>query len=109
MNSKFSKNVQTALKLTNQSFAEDGKGPKGGKLATIRISNRFNIGITLLAGRKKKSFLQRIVISDERWIYYDNPRRKSHGLLHENDTQQYRNGILVAMKLCYACSRISKV
>ena len=30
----------------------------------------------LLERHKKKSFLHRIVTGDERWIHYDNPKRK---------------------------------
>ena len=30
----------------------------------------------LLVRRKKKSFLNRIVTGDEKWIHYDNPKRK---------------------------------
>ena len=30
----------------------------------------------LLERHKKKSFLHRIVTGDEKWIHYDNPKRK---------------------------------
>ena len=30
----------------------------------------------LLEGHKKKSFFNRIVTGDEKWIHYDNPKRK---------------------------------
>jgi len=39
------------------------------------IANRLNISISLLA-RQKKSFLWRIVTGNEKWIYFDNPKRK---------------------------------
>jgi len=31
---------------------------------------------TSLPGKEKKSFLWRIVIGNEKWIYFDNPKRK---------------------------------
>lgn len=58
-----------------------GKIQKEGKwlpheLTENAISSRFNIAVSLLARQKKKSFLWRIVTGDEKWIYYDNPKRK---------------------------------
>lgn len=46
------------------------------ELSESAIHNRFNITVSLLARQKKKSFLWRIVTGDEKWIYYDNPKRK---------------------------------
>lgn len=40
------------------------------------IANRLNISISLLVRHKKKSFLWRIVTGDEKWNYFDNPKRK---------------------------------
>lgn len=58
-----------------------GKIQKEGKwlpheLSETAISNRFNIAFSLLARQEKKSFLWRIVTGDEKWVYYDNPKRK---------------------------------
>ena len=58
-----------------------GKIQKEGKwvsneLSDSAIHNRFNIAVPLLARQKKKSFLWHIVTGDEKWIYYDNPKRK---------------------------------
>lgn len=58
-----------------------GKIQKEGKwlphdLSGSAITNRLNIAFSLLASQKKKSFLWRIVTGDEKWIYYDNPKRK---------------------------------
>jgi len=35
-----------------------------------------NTSQILLARQKRKSFLHRIVTSDEKWIYFQNPKRK---------------------------------
>jgi len=44
------------------------------------IERRLCMSEMLLARHKKKSFLHRIVTGDEKWIHYDNPkRRKSWG------------------------------
>lgn len=40
------------------------------------VERRFCMSEMLLARQKKKSFLHRIITGDEKWIYYDNPKRK---------------------------------
>ena len=40
------------------------------------ISNCVCMSEMLLERHKKKSFLHRIVTGDEKWIHYDNPKRK---------------------------------
>ena len=40
------------------------------------VERRFCMSKMLLERHKKKSFLHRIVTGDEKWIYYDNPKRK---------------------------------
>lgn len=58
-----------------------GKIQKEGKwipheLSPTAMSNRLSIAVSLLSKQKKKSFLWRIVTGDEKWIHYDNPKRK---------------------------------
>ena len=40
------------------------------------VERRFCRSQMLLERHKKKSFLHRIVTGDEKWIHYDNPKRK---------------------------------
>ena len=40
------------------------------------VERRFCMSEMLLKHHKKKSFLHRIVTGDEKWIHYDNPKRK---------------------------------
>ena len=40
------------------------------------VERRFCMPEMLLERHKKKSFLHRIVTGDEKWIHYDNPKRK---------------------------------
>lgn len=40
------------------------------------VERRFCMSEILLERHKKKSFLHRIVTGDEKWIHYDNPKRK---------------------------------
>ena len=40
------------------------------------VERRFCMAEKLLERHKKKSFLHRIVTGDEKWIHYDNPKRK---------------------------------
>lgn len=58
-----------------------GKIHKEGKwlpheLTESAIANRFNIAVSLIARQQRKSFLWRIVTGDEKWIYFNNPKRK---------------------------------
>ena len=41
-----------------------------------QMERRQNTCQILLARQKRKSFLHRIVTSDEKWIYFQNPKRK---------------------------------
>lgn len=45
------------------------------KLTAANMLNRVSVATSLL-GKKKKSFLCRIVTGDKKWIHYDNPKRK---------------------------------
>jgi histone-lysine N-methyltransferase SETMAR len=40
------------------------------------VERRFCMSEMLLERHKKKSFLHRIITGDEKWIHYDNPKRK---------------------------------
>lgn len=40
------------------------------------VERRFCMSEILLARHKKKGFLHRIITGDEKWIHYDNPKRK---------------------------------
>lgn len=58
-----------------------GKIQKEGKwlpheLTEIGIQNRYNTCVSLLSRQKKKHFLHQIVTGDEKWIHYDNPKRR---------------------------------
>lgn len=58
-----------------------GKIQKEGKwvpheLSKLAIQNRLTICTSLLSRHKKKQFLYQIITGDEKWIYYDNPKRR---------------------------------
>lgn len=46
------------------------------ELTPRNVERRFSTCEILLARHKRKAFLHRIVTDDEKWIYYDNPKRK---------------------------------
>ena len=46
------------------------------ELMPRNVERRFCMSEMLLKRHKKKSFLNRIVTGDEKWIHYDNPKRK---------------------------------
>lgn len=47
------------------------------KLEPRQVERRFCTCEMLLERHKRKRFLHRIVTGDEKWIYYDNPKRKA--------------------------------
>ena len=46
------------------------------ELKPRNIKRRFFTCEMLLARHKRKGFLHRIVIGDEKWIHYDNPKKR---------------------------------
>jgi len=49
-------------------------------LSELAIQNRLTICTSLLSRHKKKKFLYQIVTNDEKWIYYDNSKRKKSSI-----------------------------
>ena len=47
------------------------------ELKPREVKRRFCMSEMLLERHKKESFLHRIVTGDEKWIHYDNPKRKN--------------------------------
>jgi len=45
-------------------------------LSELAIQNYLTICTSLFSRYKKKQFLYQIITGDEKWIYYDNPKRK---------------------------------
>jgi len=53
-----------------------------------RVNNYSN-------GQNGKVFLHRIITGNEKWIHYDNPKRKSHGVnlaMHQHPQQSHIHG-----------------
>jgi len=72
--------LNVTLKAVSKRFHAIGNIHKEGiwllhKLLENAILNRLSIATSLLARQRKKSFLWRIV-TGEKWIYFDNPKRK---------------------------------
>lgn len=58
-----------------------GKNEKLGKwvpheLTETNLGQRLNTSLSLLARHRTKSFLDKVVTGDEKWIYYENPKRR---------------------------------
>lgn len=51
------------------------------ELTETNIGQRLNISLSLLARHKKKSFLDKIVTGDEKWIYYENTQKRKKSCL----------------------------
>ena len=48
------------------------------ELKPRNVERWFCMSEVLLERHKKESFLYRMVAGDEKWIHYDNPKRKNH-------------------------------
>jgi len=90
-----------------------GKVQKIGKwmpheLNDRQMERRQNTCQILLARRKRKSFLRRIVTGDEKWIYFQNPKRKKSWVdpvqPSTSSSRPNRFG-----RQCYAFGRIRRV
>ena len=46
------------------------------ELTPRNVERRFSTCEILLSRHKRKGFIYRIVTDDEKWIHYDNPKRK---------------------------------
>jgi len=46
------------------------------ELSELATQNRLIIYTSLLSRQKKKQFLNQIIIGNEKWIYYENPKHK---------------------------------
>ena len=57
------------------------------------VERRFSMSDMLLERHKKKSFLHRVVTGDEKWIHYDNPKRKKSYVKPANQTNQRQSRI----------------
>jgi len=78
---ELSKALNVTPKAVSKRLHTMGKIRKKGiwlphELSENAILNRLSIATSLLARQRKKSFLWRIVTGDEKWIYFDNPKRK---------------------------------
>jgi len=64
------------------------------ELKTRDVERRFCICEQLLQRQNRKGFLHRIVTGDEKWVHYDNPkRRKSWGMPGHTSTSTARSNI----------------
>lgn len=84
-NTQTEKQLAEALEVTQAAISQRlkamGKIQKAGKWVPYQlkerdIERRKTICEILLARQKRKGFLHRIVTGDEKWIYFDNPKRK---------------------------------
>lgn len=75
------------LNVTQQAISERlhalGKIQKEGKwvpheLTPEQRERRVDTCLSLLSRHKKKSFLWKLVTGDEKWVYYENPKRRKH-------------------------------
>jgi len=57
------------------------------ELSVRNMMDRINICDTLLKRNEIKSFLKKMITSDEKWITYDNPTRKRSWIKKEEKAQ----------------------
>ncbi|KAG5311344.1 MOS1T transposase, partial [Pseudoatta argentina] len=70
-----------------------------GDLSKNAILNRLSIATSLLARQREKSFLWRIMTGDEKWIYFDNrKRRKSWADRYQQQLRRMKKRPLYAQR-----------
>ena len=62
------------------------------------VERRFCMPEMLLERHEKKSFLHRIVTGDEKWIHYDNPKRKKSYVKPGQPAKQRQSRISMARR-----------
>ncbi|KFD47391.1 hypothetical protein M513_11754 [Trichuris suis] len=82
-----------------------GKIQKCGKWVPHSLSesaktDRLNTCKELLKNHRKKSFLWRIVTRDEKWVLYDNPKRKNIGRTQVKRPHPHQSPISMGKRCC---------
>jgi len=77
--------LSVSQQVVSNRLREMGKIQKVGRwvlheLNERQMQRRKNTCEILLERYRRKSFLHRIVTGDEKWIFFENPKCKSHGL-----------------------------
>lgn len=78
---ELAKQMEVCQKTVSNHLHEMGKIQKEGKWIPHKLNEsnknqRLASCLSLLNRQRKKSFLWKIVTGDEKWIYYENPKRK---------------------------------
>jgi len=68
----------TSRFCTIESHRNDSKIRKLGLMKPRDVERRFFTCEQLIQRQQKKGFLHRIVTRDEKWIFYDNPKKKKY-------------------------------
>ena len=79
-----SRACKTTWSYSAGSFLSTQKARKGSKacrwvshnLSPEKKNRRYETALSLLTRFKKKDFLHKIVTGDEKWVYYENPKRR---------------------------------
>ena len=85
-----------------------GKILKKGKCVPHALSkknknDRLEKCLNLYNKQHRKSFLWKIVTGDEKWTFYDNPKKRENIMwIQNNPLPQRQNATSTAAKLCYA-------
>jgi len=67
-----------SMRLHGEGSKDWKMGAAMGELNDRQMERRQNTFQILLARQKRMSFLHRIVTGDEKWIYFQNPKRKKY-------------------------------
>ena len=91
-----------------------GNDSEAKKLGSVRVEPKdvercFFACEQLLERQKRKGFLHRIVTDDEKWVHYDNPKRKNHGEFPDMPPRRRPERIFTVRRLCSAFGGTSSV
>ena len=79
------------------------------KLKERNMERRLVICEMLHQRQQRKDFLHRIITGDEKWIYYDNPKRLKAWVMSMNQVHQRQNEISMLRRLYCASDGIKEV
>jgi len=75
---EFAESLGIQQAVSFKSYGNDSKTRKLGALKPRDVERQFFTCEQLIQRQQKKGFLHRIVTGDEKWIFYDNPKKKKY-------------------------------
>ncbi|GFS80967.1 histone-lysine N-methyltransferase SETMAR [Trichonephila clavipes] len=79
------------------------------ELTEKNLSNRVRMCSSHLIKHNVRLFLDKLSTGDEKWILYENIKRKNLTANQEHHQQQFQNQVSINEKYCFVCGGTGKV